>query len=257
MRLVPVLDIKNRLAVHAVGGRRQDYRPICSPLATSPDPLVVARALQSLGLSDLYIADLDAIAGQPPAPDLYTALRRLGLQLWLDAGVRNLESSRPLVPLADRLVVGLETVAGPAALAEICAVLGSGRTIFSLDLRDGMPLGELSRWPSADAWSIAREAIAAGSRRVLVLDLARVGAAQGAGTEKLCARLASTYPEVEVMAGGGIRDLADVHRFKDAGVQTLLVGTALHKGAILPADIISLASSAQQCLPAADVDERG
>ena len=70
MRIIPVLDLQGGQAVHAIAGDRAHYRPIQSVLHEGPDPIGLARAYRdSLGLRDLYLADLDAIAGAPlPSP---------------------------------------------------------------------------------------------------------------------------------------------------------------------------------------------
>ncbi len=236
MRILPVLDLLNGLVVRGVAGRRHDYRPIVSRLASSPAPLDVAEAFaRHFGLRDLYLADLDAIAGSPQAWPTYVALRGAGFHLQVDAGVRDLRSAPGLREAGVEVVVGLETVAGPQALGEIVRALGE-RLVFSLDLRDGAPLRERG-WREADAWSIASGAVALGVRRLLVLDLARVGVGGGTGTEALCARLAATFPEVEVSAGGGVRGLADLQRLAAAGVRAALVASALHDGTLTRADL--------------------
>ncbi len=114
-RLIPVLDIMAGLAVHAIGGDRGHYRPLRSLLHEGADPVGMARAYRdALGLRDLYLADLDAIAGAPPRVALYRELRGLGLGLWVDAGVRDASSLPPLLDSgAGTIVVGLETVRGP------------------------------------------------------------------------------------------------------------------------------------------------
>jgi phosphoribosylformimino-5-aminoimidazole carboxamide ribotide isomerase len=70
-----------------------------------------------------------------------------------------------------------------------------------------------------------------------VLDLARVGEGGGTGTEELCARLASAHPEVELIAGGGVRGIADVRRLGEAGVAAVLVASALHEGRLTRGEI--------------------
>ena len=66
-RVIPVLDVKNGQAVHAVGGIRSHYRPLQSLLHPSCEPLELARAYRDLlGLRELYLADLDAISGNDP-----------------------------------------------------------------------------------------------------------------------------------------------------------------------------------------------
>jgi phosphoribosylformimino-5-aminoimidazole carboxamide ribotide isomerase len=86
-------------------------------------------------------------------------------------------------------------------------------------------------------WSIAAQAVGLGVRRLLVLDLARVGGGAGTGTDALCARLAAAYPEVEVSAGGGVRGVANLRRLRDCGLRAALVASALHDGSLTAADL--------------------
>ena len=242
MRLIPVIDLLNGQVVRGVAGRRQEYRPIVSRLTGSAEPLAVARAFRDhFGLSTLYLADLDAIAGVPPALATYEALHADGFRLWVDAGIRRCDNARALVDVqVAGLVAGLETLDGPQTLRALCEDLGSDRIVFSLDLKGGQPLGMGSAWQTTDALAIAERAIACGVRRLIVLDLARVGVGEGIGTEVLCERLARAYPEVEVIAGGGVRDLADLRRLKGCGVRGVLVASALHDGRLSRADLEGL-----------------
>jgi phosphoribosylformimino-5-aminoimidazole carboxamide ribotide isomerase len=186
----------------------------------------------------LYVADLDALAGGEPDCPVYAALRAEGFRLWVDAGLRDAAAARRLAQSGvETVVAGLETVAGPAALAETVSDLGS-RLVFSLDLKEGIPLAR-ECW-EGDAWSVAAEAVRWGVRRVLVLDLARVGAAAGPGAPDLCARLAAAFPEVEVSAGGGVRGRADLERLRECGVRAVLVASALHDGTLRPGDLADL-----------------
>jgi phosphoribosylformimino-5-aminoimidazole carboxamide ribotide isomerase len=237
MRIIPVLDVLGGVVVRGVGGRRREYRPVVSRLTASSAPPDVARAFaEHFALTELYLADLDAIAGAAPAWATYADLHAGGFRLWVDAGVRRPADAQALVQAGvATAVVGLETVAGPAALREIVSELGA-RAIFSLDLRDGAPLGEGAGW-EGDAWSVAARAVGLGVRRLLVLDLARVGVGAGTGTEALCARLATAYPEVELSAGGGVRGAADLRQLRDCGVRAVLVASALHDGALTAADL--------------------
>src|SRR5262249_34077853 len=136
MRIVPVIDLRGGVAVRAVGGRRSEYGPLASPLAASSDPVDVARGYCAhLGLTELYLADLDAIAGAEPDWAVWSGLIREGFRLWADAGVRDRERAVRLSEAGvERVVAGLETVAGPEALAGVVKALGE-RTVFSLDLR--------------------------------------------------------------------------------------------------------------------------
>lgn len=236
MQIIPVLDIKGGVVVRGIAGRRSEYRPIVSRLTASTSPLEVAEAFRRhFHFSELYLADLDAIAGAPPNTALYASLQERGFRLWVDAGVR--ESIRATL-LADvgvnRIVLGLETIHGPDILTDCRSQLGADRLIFSLDLKAGKPLGDLSAWQSDDVLGIAEEAIACGIQRLLVLDLARVGVSEGTGTDELCRRLAVSHPDLQLIAGGGIRSQADIDHLAACGVAWVLVASALHDGRLTP-----------------------
>src|SRR5580658_8632084 len=87
-RLIPVLDLMHGQVVRAVGGKRNEYRPLTSELVQSTDPRTVAKALlDAAGAKEIYAADLDAIMENNRS---YTLVRRLlesiTVPLWLDGG---------------------------------------------------------------------------------------------------------------------------------------------------------------------------
>ena len=147
----------------------------------------MARAFRThFGLDELYLADLDAITGADPAQAVYAALRTDGFRLWIDAGVREVDRADLLAEAGvETIVVGLETVAGPEALAEARQRFGE-LVVFSLDLKGGTPLGDAAVWGTTAPEAIAERAVALGVRKVIVLDLAHVGVGDGTGTEALC-----------------------------------------------------------------------
>jgi phosphoribosylformimino-5-aminoimidazole carboxamide ribotide isomerase len=244
-QVIPVLDLKAGRAVHAVAGQRAYYQPVQSILHASSDPLDLAAALRELlGLRTLYLADLDAIAGNAPHVALYQKLISSGFYLIVDAGLRNLRSAARLLALdraSSAIVAGLETLESPGALAEIAHELGPGRTIFSLDLDEGRPRKPArSTWKSNDSLELASEAIECGVRHVLLIDLARVGTGRGSGTKGLIAQIRASHPEVRVSAGGGISGIAEVLDLKNTGASAVLVASALHDGQIGRPELLSV-----------------
>ncbi|HVS36623.1 MAG TPA: HisA/HisF-related TIM barrel protein [Gemmataceae bacterium] len=237
MQVLPVLDLMDGRVVRAVAGRRSEYRPVVSVLTTSCQPIDVARAFRShFGLSRLYVADLDAIGGACPALRILAELQNDGFQLWLDAGVRGFDSVEQLANEGlEGIVIGMETISGPQVLAQACAVFGE-RIVFSMDLKEGHPLGATGAWGTADPIMVAGRAVGLGVRRLIVLDLARVGVAGGVGTEEVCGRLAKAHPHVELIAGGGVRGPEDLRRLQECGVQSALVASALHDGRLTRTD---------------------
>lgn len=242
MRILPVLDLMNGQIVRGIAGRREEYRPLVSRLVDSAEPLAVARAFRAhFGFTELYLADLDAILTECPALGVYHALQADGFKLWIDAGLhaRNDVKLRMLVVAnVSSVIVGLESIAGPDELQGVMTRVGAERVVFSLDLREGRPLGQLEPWQSADPWVIAERAIKdANVRRLIVLDLASVGVGAGVGTLAFCARLKQAHPYLEVTTGGGVRGPDDVRQLLAAGVDHVLVASALHDGRITRADL--------------------
>jgi phosphoribosylformimino-5-aminoimidazole carboxamide ribotide isomerase len=238
MLFLPVLDIQNGIVVRAVAGRRSEYRPLVSRLTNSTDPLTVAEAIRSsFGWWEVYVADLDSIAAFGLATNLahYGQLHAAGFRLWLDAGVRTANDADRLAEVGvERLVVGLETIRGPAEWRTIVERIGGGRAVFSLDLHSGEPITPDDSWRTRDALAIADRVVAEGGRQMIVLDLARVGTGGGPATGALCAKLVRRYPDLAVYTGGGIRDWDDVRRLETAGVAGVLLASALHDGTMSP-----------------------
>jgi len=241
MRVVPVIDLKGGTAVHAVRGERERYRPVSSVIAGDDgDPLALARAFRSeLGLDELYVADLDAISGDGANATMLGALAREA-RIMVDAGVSEPARARALLDLgAHRVIVGTETLRGAGALDRMLAELPEGAVVLSADLREGRalsPNAELAGLPALDA--IAR-LHRAGLREAIVLDLARVGS--GAGPDvALIAEIHAAFRDLELLAGGGVRDVEDLGALRAAGAAGALVATALHSGVIGARELATL-----------------
>jgi phosphoribosylformimino-5-aminoimidazole carboxamide ribotide isomerase len=234
MRVVPVLDVRDGEAVHAVAGQRAHYAPLRSGLATgTADPTRVARAFRDrLALETVYLADLDAIGGTGTNDPVVRNLVSLGLAVWLDAGARDApDAARAAALRVDSVVLALETLDGPEALGRCVAAVGPA-AVWSLDLRDGRPLvAPGADWGTHDPLTLADRAVARGVRRAIVLDLARVGTGTGvAATAGLVARLRARHPAVAWAVGGGVAGEADLEALARAGAVAALVGSALHDG---------------------------
>ena len=222
MKLIGVVDLRGGVAVHARGGRRDEYQPI-------GDAVEVARTyVDRYGVEEIYVADLDAIEGGDRGPER-AALRTIAgmTSVWIDAGISSVERARQAIADgATRVIVGLETLPSFDVLREICQAVGGDRIAFSLDLRDGTPLGIGARdIPTA----LAVRAADAGAGAIIVLDLARVGMRTGVDLNVLKA-VRKAVPEIELVAGGGVRDADDLARLDGVGVNAALVATALRDG---------------------------
>lgn len=240
MKIIPVLDLKDRQIVHARAGNRDQYLPLRSSLCKSARPLEVAHALANqFGFEEFYLADLDAIVHQRRQYEVYTALASVGYRLWLDAGFRDLKDIRPLldVPFLSSLIVGSETLASVRALEEIYQAFGRERCVLSVDLFQGRLRTNCAEWNSVNPMEVVRQTIDLGIGRFILLDLARVGTGNGLGTEALAEVLKRDFPELEIFLGGGIRSPAQLESCERLGCDGVLVATALHNGQLQPADL--------------------
>jgi phosphoribosylformimino-5-aminoimidazole carboxamide ribotide isomerase len=237
MRVIPVIDLKGGVAVHAVRGDRERYRPLRSRIAAGPYPLDVARAVRErFGLDELYVADLDAIAGGPGNGDVVAALAREA-HLMVDAGAVEPAAVARLLGLgAARVVVGTESLPGAEAFARLRSELPDAPLVLSLDLRGGQVLSPDPALAALDpAGALARLADA-GAEDAIVLDLARVGSGEGPDVA-LLGDLRARVPGVALLAGGGVRHAGDLRALAGAGAVGALVATALHGGAIAPEEL--------------------
>ena len=153
--LLPVLDLAHGQAVHAIGGRRDQYRPVESVLAPggAGDALALARSYRErLGATQCYVADLDAIQQKGLQSEL---LRRLadpvegfGPGLLVDAGALGIARVTDLLNLGvTRVVAGLESLEAWSDLENMVSRAGSDRVLFSLDLYAGRPVHHLDTGP--------------------------------------------------------------------------------------------------------------
>jgi phosphoribosylformimino-5-aminoimidazole carboxamide ribotide isomerase len=233
MRIVPVLDLKGGIIVHARRGQRAKYAPLRSPLVDGCEPVAVAVALLSVCRTrSLYVADLDALGGAPVNVATLAALAAVA-EPWVDAGATTDDRAAALARAGvARNVVGTESL-GPETGEGRFRIAAVPRPVLSVDLRDGRLISPRPELAGRDAIAAAPLAGALGVREVVVIDLARVGSRAGPPLEAV-AELAAALPGSAIYAGGGVRGDDDLRALQAAGAAGALVATALHEGRITP-----------------------
>jgi phosphoribosylformimino-5-aminoimidazole carboxamide ribotide isomerase len=230
MDVIPVIDLKDGIVVHARLGMRSAYAPIETPLSRTSRPNDVARGLLSIfPFKKFYVADLDAIEHKG---DNNAALRQLSaeypdLVFWVDAGIADAHGAeRWLEAGLGHLVLGSETQRD----SELIHHLGRDeRTILSLDFRGDAFQGPVSLLNDANSWPA----------KIIVMALARVGSASGPDMNRLKS-IKSRANNRWVYAAGGVRDANDLALLGQAGIAGALVATSLHNGKLTGAQIARL-----------------
>jgi phosphoribosylformimino-5-aminoimidazole carboxamide ribotide isomerase len=240
MRIIPVIDLKDGLAVHAVKGERQAYQPVKSVLLDTAAPLALANAFrQKIGAHEAYIADLDAILHARPQFELIAELAHGSeLNLIVDAGIHDPHSALELLSTgASKVIIGAETLTTWDELQDIQDHVPGEKLVFSLDMRNGKILSLCPALNTLSPLDAIQRLYASGWQEIILLDLARVGTQSGIDLQ-LIAAVRQKYPDLKLLVGGGIRDINDLRSLKSSGVSGVLVATILHLG-LLNRDQIS------------------
>lgn len=230
MEVIPVLDLKQGVVVHARMGRRDQYRPIETPLASTSSPVDVARGLLAIHpFETFYIADLDAIER---AGDNDAALTRLKTELpnlvfWVDNGVADLARANSWLGTGlGNLVLGSESQRDGSLVRRLSA---DDRVILSLDYRGNAFLGPAALLSDAADWP----------GKIIAMTLARVGSANGPDLDRLSA-IRARAPDKLIYAAGGVRDPSDLAALRRAGITGALVASSLHNGKLTGAQLARL-----------------
>ena len=232
MKIIPVIDVLNGIAVHGIRGERKRYQPLKSLLCKSADPIEIASAFESLGFSSLYLADLDAILGKTANFSVYRQIMtETSLDLMVDAGVADIAKAREVMDAGvSKIVVGSETLRSLGFVSQAVSAFGEDKIVVSIDQKGGKVLSASDSIALMDAVSFAQKLASLGVRQIILLDLDRVGTEHGINRTVLRTLLEQT--RVEVLVGGGIRSLQELEQLRTLEVSGALVATVLHNGKV-------------------------
>jgi HisA/HisF family protein len=231
--VLPVIDLMDGQVVHARAGRRSEYRPLVSQWSEqAQDPLILTDALrQQFGVSEYYLADLDALEGRTPQQGMISRLIKDGIHLCLDAGISSVSKVEEWLSMdVDQVIIASESLFSLSTLHELFHCQYADRLIFSLDLVSGNLSARPRVFPDEEPLAVVDEIIRAGCRQLIILDMATVGTLHGPTTFNLCREIHERYPFCSIISGGGVRNKIDITQLEDVGVKRVLVSTWLHQG---------------------------
>ena len=225
MKIIPVIDLKDGVVVHAQQGNRKYYQPINTSLCQSSDVFQVIEAFLGIYAFDtFYIADLNAITDQSDNNRLIieVLIRFSHITFWIDQGYQQY-AQRPQQIGNMRPVLGSESYLNDN-ISEIKAY--KNNFILSLDYSNSGALGAPSLFSDPGFWP----------ENIIIMTLERVGSNQGPDLSKLI-EYCRQYPDKNFIAAGGIRNKQDCVLLSEAGIHQALVASALHSGTIKTEDI--------------------
>ena len=246
MRIIPAIDLKDGKCVRLFKGdfeRTTEY---------SNDPVEIGRRFSALDVGDLHVVDLDgARSGEQRNRVIVQAIAaETGLDIQLGGGIRDRASVKDwLNSGVTRCVIGSMAITDVPAVTEWLGEFGADRLVLALDVNiaaNGTPMltthgwsreTDLSLWDCIDRYSDV------GLKHVLCTDVSRDGAMAGPNTQ-LYEEVLRRYPELQLQASGGVRDIDDLQQLRLMGIPAAISGRALLDGAITAMEVASFRQSA-------------
>jgi len=231
--IIPVIDILNSTAVHAIKGDRINYKTLKSNLFQSSNPVDIIRTIkQKFNFYEFYIADLDSITkGIPNLQIVKEILDISKIELILDPGIVDLNGVNHFKDLKiKRLIIGLETIRGYEVISQSLEILNPEKIIISIDMYKGQILTRAKDIKNHNLLDIVNKIESMGIKSIILLDLYRVGQKIGG--------IPAHYLEIlnnfsgDIFVGGGIKNIEDILNYKNHNFSGILIATALYDGTI-------------------------
>lgn len=223
--IIPVLDLKNGEAVSGKSGNRDNYKPLKTVFHHTSSPHKIAQALKKIGISRIYIADLDAIEKSGSNLNLIKDINK-HVSVMLDCGVSNIDDVKKALEAADKVIVATETLQNIEQLYHIFKSFKKEKLIISIDIKDGKLYSKNLKLSLEELIPIIKKL---NPEEVILLDISRVGLEKGINIE-LLNKVKGTGKSLII--GGGLRN-KDIIKLQKEGINKFLVGSALHKGKIM------------------------
>lgn len=246
--IIPVIDILNSKAVHAVEGKRSEYKPLSSYMLDSVKPSRIIKTLyDEFGFLKYYIADLDSIMNNSPNLKILKSILKAFEQitLILDPGIENESDIETFSDLSNiKLILGLETINSLNIISDAVDQLGSENVIVSIDMYNGKIFSKNQKINRFKPLELVNKIQNSSISNIILLDLSRVGQKVGG--------IPNLYKEIEesfygnILVGGGIRDIVDVRSYRKQNFSGVLIGTALYDGTIKKKEIKSFFNEINQ-----------
>jgi phosphoribosylformimino-5-aminoimidazole carboxamide ribotide isomerase len=194
-------------------------------------PVKTAKKWQREGAKKLHIIDLDAAFG---AGNNFAVIAEIAesvdMPIQVGGGIRTVEAAEKLLTSGIRQVIlGALAFSDAEAIAKIQKRFGRETVIVALDNKDGKIMVEGWKTSTALGLKESLEKFAAlGVETFLITSITKDGTLSGPDLETL--REACRFPNVEIIAAGGIGSLNDLTALKRIGVAGAVIGKALYEG---------------------------
>ena len=226
MRLFPAIDLYEGQAVRLYKG---DY---AKKTVYSDDPPSVACSFRNAGARFIHLVDLEgAKSGTTPNFSTVEAIiRESGLRAEIGGGIRSPQVVEAYLKAgAMRVILGTAAIENPRFLKDMLKAYGKSIAV-GVDVKNGLVAThgwtETSQKTCMDFFTELQDL---GVSAVICTDISKDGVLKGPNVE-LYKELHEKFPELELVASGGVSCLEDVVNLRDADMPSAILGKALYEG---------------------------
>ncbi len=229
MEIIPSFDLLDGKLVRL---RQGDFEQKTEYLAS---PLELALELEQAGIRRLHMVDLDGARTGRPANlhILVEVAARTRLQIDYGGGLRSIPSLKQVWDAGAMLFsVGSVAVLAQDEFSAWVEKFGPDRFLVGADVRERqMAVHGWKEQTKVSLFDFLRKMHSLGIRQVSVTDIARDGELSGPAVQ-LYRDILSEFPDLQLVASGGISSVADLEELTGLGCAGAIVGKAFFEDKI-------------------------
>ena len=228
IELIPAIDIIGGQCVRLTKG---DY----DQKKVYGEPLEMALEFERLGFKRLHVVDLDGAKSKHIVNDavLKAITTETSLTVDFGGGIKTDEDLEKAFAAGAKMVtVGSIAVTKPELFMGWMEKYGAERMILGADVRHGkISINGWKEDSDEDLLPFLKKYIDAGVKNVLCTEISKDGTLAGPAID-LYKRVMDTYPELHLIASGGVSSKADIEALNAAGIPAVVFGKAIYEGKI-------------------------
>ena len=234
MHIIPAIDLIDGKAVRLTQG---DYR---QKKEYNARPLDVAQQFEDAGLTRLHLVDLDGAKEKRvinwKVLELITSKTRLHVDF--GGGVQSDEDLRVAFECgAKQVTAGSIAVKDPDLMERWLSRHGPDKIILGADAKNEKIA--VSGWEEAtEVWiyDFLEKWVDKGIKYVISTDVAKDGLLEGPSFE-LYRNMQDQFPALNIVASGGVSNMADIETLADMNLFGVIVGKAIYEGRVTLKDL--------------------
>ena len=229
IELIPAIDIINGQCVRLTKG---DYD---QKTVYYNSPANMATEFEKIGFKRLHVVDLDGAKSKHIVNEdaLKEITRQTHLVTDFGGGIKTDEDIEKAFAAGAKMVtVGSIAVTQPELFMGWLDKYGAERMILGADVRNGkISINGWKEDSTEDLLPFLKKYIDAGVRTVLCTEISKDGTLTGPAVE-LYQRVMNAYPQLHLIASGGVSSIEDIKVLDQAGIPAVVFGKAIYEGKI-------------------------